>query len=195
MSLENIQKIKQGVNTANLLNHLETEIEPPKQFGLRFRFQGVIDKIIQQLKTLNTAVYGHDNISKDASFLSLDNKYYDSVLSWGPDFNWLAYYNDISVGSMSCKIDESTKSLQIVSIAVLSKYRRLGVASKLYEKIQFIAEHNPDVKRVYVHVQVDNEAACKFFEKLGFKQEKTIDVYTGLNVTSNVQAYEYSKTL
>ena len=95
MSLENIQKIKQGVNTANLLNHLETEIEPPKQFGLRFRFQGVIDKIVQQLKTLNTAVYGHhqDNRSNDAtSFLSLDNKYYDSVLSWGPDFNWLGMF-------------------------------------------------------------------------------------------------------
>ncbi len=95
MSLENIQKIKQGINTANLLNHLETEIEPPKQFGLRFRFQGVIDKIVQQLKIMNSAIYLSNNknesetSSTSSSFLPLDEKYYESVLSWGPDFNWL----------------------------------------------------------------------------------------------------------
>jgi ribosomal protein S18 acetylase RimI-like enzyme len=173
MSLETIQKIKQGVNTANLLDHLEDEIEPPKKFGMRFRFQGIIDKNIQQLKLLNKSVFSTD----------FDDKYYESVLRWGPDFNWLAMYNDISVGAICCRIEE--QSLHIKTLAVLRPYRRLGVASKLYEKVSFILKKNPDIKRVYTYVPVNNDAACRFYEKLGFQREEKRTTSEANNIPPN----------
>jgi hypothetical protein len=65
------------INTSNLLNHNEKE-ELPCKNGYSFRFQGIIDKNIQQLRILNKYNYPQSDWEDT----------YTDILKRGPHFNY-----------------------------------------------------------------------------------------------------------
>ena len=61
------------------------------------------------------------------------DKFYKDVLEAG-DLAKLAYYNDIVVGAVCCRIDvtpEGRRKLYIMTLGCLAPYRRLGVGTKM----------------------------------------------------------------
>ncbi len=61
----------------------------------------------------------------------------------------------------------------IISIAVRPENRRKSIGSKLMNEVF------KDCKRVWLEVRVSNEAAQRFYERLGFQKKGRIERYYG----------------
>ncbi|RSH91412.1 hypothetical protein EHS25_009711 [Saitozyma podzolica] len=134
-------------------------------------------------------------------------KFYKDVLDPSlDDINKLIYYADIPVGACCCRFEnlassskEKPPTLVILTLAVLAPYRSQGLGRALLLNALRSALHPtapppllpPDgkgkggitvvarkaVTRAMAHVQVGNEDAKRFYERLGFKATETIDDY------------------
>lgn len=75
---------------------------------------------LKQLKRLNQAVFP----------VIYNDKFYKDVLEAG-QLAKLAYYNDIVVGGVCCRIEKSNnaKGLYIMTLGCLASYRRNGIGN------------------------------------------------------------------
>lgn len=65
-----------------------------------------------------------------------------------------------------------------MTLGVLRPYRRYGLGSQLLQAIIDYVKNDSNVSFVYLHVQVNNDAAIKFYtDKFGFKVVETIEDY------------------
>ncbi|XP_074605016.1 putative N-acetyltransferase san [Brevipalpus obovatus] len=98
-----------------------------------------------------------------------NDKFYKDVLEAG-ELAKLAYYNDIVVGGVCCRIDESEnqKRLYIMTLGCLAPYRRFGIGTKMLEHVLNFAKAEK-LDGVFLHVQIDNEGAMNFYKKFGFE--------------------------
>ncbi|KAK9511829.1 hypothetical protein O3M35_000415 [Rhynocoris fuscipes] len=119
---------------------------------------------IKQLKKLNTVVFP----------VSYNEKFYKDVLEVG-ELAKLAYYNDIVVGAVCCRVDtsENSRRLYIMTLGCLSPYRRLGVGTTMVEHVLKHVEKDGNYDNVYLHVQVNNTGAIDFYKKFGFEIHET----------------------
>lgn len=146
-------------------------------FDFNFRYGELIDKNIEQLRTLNK------------SFLPVQysETFYKGVLERGPKFayfgkfillTFLAYFNDVIVGAVSCRIEShnNENKLYVLTLGVLEPYRHLGIGKKLLDKALEIASRN-SVVSVFLHVHVVNKTAINFYLKNDFKEMERIENY------------------
>ncbi|KHN84629.1 N-alpha-acetyltransferase 50 [Toxocara canis] len=100
---------------------------------------------VQQLKRLNQAVFP----------VSYNDKFYKEIVSAG-ELAKLAYFNDIVVGGVCCRIDveEGVKRLYIMTLGTLAPYRRLGIGTLLLKHVIALCEKDPSIDNIYLHVQV-----------------------------------------
>ncbi|KAE8711246.1 N-alpha-acetyltransferase 50 [Hibiscus syriacus] len=129
---------------------------------------GVRDKNVMQLKKLNTAIFP----------VRYNEKYYADALASG-EFTKLAYYSDICVGSIACRLEKKEGGaicVYIMTLGVLAPYRGLGIGTKLLNHVLELClkQHIPEI---YLHVQTNNEDAIKFYKKFGFEITETIKNY------------------
>ncbi|KAN0111362.1 Acyl-CoA N-acyltransferase [Russula decolorans] len=100
--------------------------------------------------------------------------YSDILLPEVEDFCKLIYYNDVPVGTICCRVEtkDSTSHLYLLTMGVLAPYRSLGIGSYTVDVIlRAAATHTkPKICRIYLHVQVSNQAAKQFYERHGFKE-------------------------
>ena len=111
------------------------------------------------------------------------------------------YYNDIPVGTMCCRVEEKDgqAKLYLMTLAVLAvsqfcigispkpmqispvsqPYRSRGIGSQsLQHLIDAAAAHTkPTITAIYLHVQVSNEEAKRFYERHGFKEVGLFENY------------------
>jgi len=110
--------------------------------------------------------------------VSYNDKFYKDVLEAG-ELAKLAYYNDIVVGAVCCRIDtsENSRRLYIMTLGCLAPYRRLGIGSKMVEHVLSIVERDGSLDSIFLHVQVNNEGAIDFYKRFGFEIVETKEHY------------------
>ncbi|XP_047118620.1 probable N-acetyltransferase san [Schistocerca piceifrons] len=123
---------------------------------------------IKQLKCLNQVVFP----------VSYNDKFYKDVLEAG-ELAKLAYYNDSVVGAVCCRIytSENLRCLYIMTLGCLYHYRRLGIGTKMVEHVLNYVEKDRNFDSIFLHVQVNNEGAIKFYKKFGFEIVETKEWY------------------
>ncbi|CAM6084243.1 unnamed protein product [Calypogeia fissa] len=133
-------------------------------------FDTVRDKNVEQLRKLNMAIFP----------VKYQDKFYTDALSSG-DFTKLAYYGDLCVGSLACRLEKKEGStgvrLYIMTLGVLAPYRRIGIGSKLLRKTLEQCKEDPNIVEVYLHVQTNNDEAIEFYKKYDFEITDTIQNY------------------
>ncbi|MEA2090193.1 MAG: ribosomal protein S18-alanine N-acetyltransferase [Thermoproteota archaeon] len=96
----------------------------------------------------------------------------------------VAEENGEVVGYIMCRIEKSwggfsflgSKKGHVVSVAVLPEHRRKGVGCALMrEAMRNMLEYG--VEECYLEVRVSNVPAVRFYEKLGFKIDRTVRGY------------------
>eukprot|EP00095_Tigriopus_kingsejongensis_P011568 maker-scaffold1091_size63258-snap-gene-0.12 protein:Tk11568 transcript:maker-scaffold1091_size63258-snap-gene-0.12-mRNA-1 annotation:"N-acetyltransferase " len=96
------------------------------------------------------------------------DKFYKDVLEAG-DLAKLVYYNDIVVGAVCCRIDaDAGRKLYIMTLGCLAPYRRLGIGTAMLKHVLDFVERDGQFDSVFLHVQVNNESAIRFYQKFGF---------------------------
>ncbi|XP_050316346.1 probable N-acetyltransferase san [Anthonomus grandis grandis] len=123
---------------------------------------------IKQLKKLNSVVFP----------VSYNEKFYKDVLEAG-ELAKLAYYNDIVVGAVCCRIDtvEKSRKLYIMTLGCLYPYRRLGIGTLMVQHILNYVEEDGNFDSIFLHVQVNNKVAIDFYKKFGFEIVETKEHY------------------
>uniref|UniRef100_A0A8R1DEW0 N-terminal methionine N(alpha)-acetyltransferase NatE n=1 Tax=Caenorhabditis japonica TaxID=281687 RepID=A0A8R1DEW0_CAEJA len=123
---------------------------------------------VLQLKKLNESVFP----------ILYNDKFYVEARSCG-HLGRLAYYNDVVVGAVCCRIDDISdeKSLYIMTLGTLAAYRQIGIGTVLIDYVLKLCKMLKEIKTVYLHVQVNNKSAVRFYEKHGFTNDGIIEEY------------------
>ena len=74
-----------------------------------------------------------------------------------------------------CVAAEKGSSAHLISIGVISEYRRQGFATALIERL--IASLNPKTRELRLEVRQDNTEAIMLYQELGFKNVELIESY------------------
>lgn len=110
-------------------------------FRAKIELGDVTPHNIKQLKKLNTVVFP----------VSYNDKFYKDVLEAG-ELAKLAYYNDIVVGAVCCRIDtsENSRRLYIMTLGCLYPYRRLGIGSLMVEHVLKYVEQDGNFDSIFL---------------------------------------------
>ena len=89
------------------------------------------------------------------------DNFYKDVLEAG-ELAKLAFYNDIVVGAVCCRIDtssstagETSRKLYIMTLGCLAPYRRLGIGTVMVQHVMDIVEKDGNYDSIFLHVQVN----------------------------------------
>eukprot|EP00041_Stephanoeca_diplocostata_P004987 m.54240 g.54240 ORF g.54240 m.54240 type:complete len:172 (-) comp15500_c0_seq1:212-727(-) len=137
---------------------------------------------IKQLKLLNTTLFP----------VSYTEKFYKSVLASGK-FSKLAFFEDVIVGAVCCRIDKlenGERVLYIMTLGCLAPYRRLGIGSTLLEHVYSLAREDKDLSAIRLHVQTTNEDAIGFYKKHNFEITGTESNYYTKLETGDAHIFE-----
>jgi len=144
---------------------------PQKDHSASTDLGDLTEKNIGQLKILNTAIFP----------VKYNDKFYtDLLLPEREGLTKLAYYCDVLVGAVCCRIDEAgTPNVRayIMTLGVLAPYRNLGIGYKLLQYTLDLCKKRPEIQDIYLHVQVNNDQAINFYKKFGFEIKETIQNY------------------
>uniref|UniRef100_A0A915PSA0 N-terminal methionine N(alpha)-acetyltransferase NatE n=1 Tax=Setaria digitata TaxID=48799 RepID=A0A915PSA0_9BILA len=115
---------------------------------------------VEQLRRLNQAVFP----------VAYNDKFYKEIVTAG-ELAKLAYFNDIVVGGVCCRIDTQNgiRRLYIMTLGTLAPYRRLGIGTMLLEHVFTLCDRDPTIENIYLHVQINNESALDFYKSFGFE--------------------------
>eukprot|EP00300_Choanocystis_sp_HF-7_P033239 c45544_g1_i1.p1 GENE.c45544_g1_i1~~c45544_g1_i1.p1 ORF type:complete len:173 (+),score=42.89 c45544_g1_i1:525-1043(+) len=68
----------------------------------------------------------------------------------------------------------------VTALTVAPEYRRLGVAQKLMEHLEFVSEHKDKAYFVDLYVRVTNQVAIDMYKKFGYVvYRRVLDYYSG----------------
>ena len=140
-------------------------------------FGDVGSKNIDQVRKLNLAIFP----------VRYNEKFYNDLAnsSTHQQYTQLAYFSDILVGAICCRMEpqEGTSyKVYIMTIGVLAPYRRLGIAHRLLDEILDRCSKAADCEEIYLHVQVGNDGALDFYKQHGFETGEVVkDYYTRLD--------------
>ncbi|MCP9257313.1 N-alpha-acetyltransferase 50 [Dirofilaria immitis] len=115
---------------------------------------------VEQLRRLNQAVFP----------VAYNDKFYKEIVTAG-ELAKLAYFNDIVVGGVCCRIDtqNGVRRLYIMTLGTLAPYRRLGIGTMLLEHVFKLCDKDSTIENIYLHVQINNESALDFYKRFGFE--------------------------
>lgn len=132
-------------------------------------FDDVREKNVNSFKKLNSVVFP----------IKYQDKIYNDCIVAG-SVTQLAFYTDILVGGIGCRLEKAEAGgarMHVLTLGVLAPYRDRGIGSKLLEHSLAEARKNPDVECAFLHVQVSNEGAIRFYQRHGFEVVETVAGY------------------
>ncbi|KAI5123674.1 hypothetical protein M0805_001703 [Coniferiporia weirii] len=108
--------------------------------------------------------------------------YRDILLPDVEEFCKLVYLNDVPVGTICCRLEkqgDETK-LYLMTMGVLAPYRSRNIGAKSLQHVLDAARASakPKIASIYLHVQVSNADARRFYERHGFVETgRAVDYY------------------
>jgi ribosomal protein S18 acetylase RimI-like enzyme len=126
---------------------------------------------VSQLRKINTASFP----------IQYADTFYEDVLKNNDEnLNKFAYFNEIVVGGICCRVEhtsEGVKRLYIMTLAVLAAYRGREIGTQLFRSVLDYAVKN-DFTEIALHVQISNNDAIRFYtEKFGFQKGPLVENY------------------
>jgi len=136
---------------------------------------------IKQFKKINQSVFP----------VQYNDQFYKDALNSDIHFSKLAYFNDLVVGAVCFRLEDSAaeaigivgaktkaetikaaevKRAYIMTLGCLTPYRRYGVGRKMLNWVKQKAKELCDVNGIFLHVQINNDAAKQFYENQEFTQ-------------------------
>lgn len=96
---------------------------------------------VKQLKRLHSVVFP----------VAYNDKFYVDILEAG-ELAKLAYYNDIVVGAVCCRVDtsENMRRLYIMTLGCLYPYRRLGIGTVMVNHILKYVENDGNFDSIFL---------------------------------------------
>ncbi|KPI85429.1 putative acetyltransferase [Leptomonas seymouri] len=97
-------------------------------------------------------------------------------------FNQLAFFHDILVGSITCRLEkravDGEYNLYIMTIGVLEPYRHMKIGARLLQTVLNAVYHDVKTRIVEVtlHVQVGSPA-LDFYRKFDFEEVRLVEDY------------------
>lgn len=158
---------------------------PATRPDIRICLDAVTEHNVKQFKKINISILP----------VQYNDTFYKQVVASEIHCCQLAYFNDLVVGGMCFRLEDSSESeigvnrgkqteadiknvvdaprkrLYIMTLGTLTPYRNYGVGSELLKFIIQRAKDYGDVDGIYLHVQTNNEAAKNFYEKHNFQVE------------------------
>ena len=136
--------------------------------SLKVEFGPFSDKTVELMKVLNLALLP----------VHYNQYFYQKALGY-TKYSRFAYFNDIVVGGLICReeMKDDEKTLYILTFGVLEPYRKHGIGVKLFEELLASAKKDNEIKKIYLHVQISNETAIRFYQKVGFEVVEKIENY------------------
>lgn len=120
-------------------------------------FVEVSEDNVAQLRQLNLAIFP----------IKYPEVIYKQCLLSGP-VSQLAFCGDKLIGGIACRLearkDGPGARLHIMTLGVLAGYRSMGLGSLLVQRTLCQARDMGEVYDVFLHVQVDNDAALEFYQ-------------------------------
>lgn len=122
---------------------------------------------IEQLQIIMKQAFDNNLSSTKANMLY-------KIYKNNKDIYVLGYYiENVLVGTVTLNIltTPTGKEATIWNLAVLEKYRRLGIASKLMIKAEGIVKKYEDINRIWLFSGYQREKAHKLYKKLGYNEK------------------------
>ncbi|CAA7261679.1 unnamed protein product [Cyclocybe aegerita] len=137
----------------------------PAKSSPRVTFASITPNNLGTVRKLNSVLFP----------IKYSEKFYTDILSPEvEDFCKLVYYNDIPVGTICCRLEkkDGQNVLYLMTMGVLAPYRSRKLGSQSLELVMAAAaEHTkPKIDKIYLHVQVSNQDAKRFYERHDFKE-------------------------
>ncbi|KAK9762815.1 N-alpha-acetyltransferase 50 [Basidiobolus ranarum] len=150
----------------------DNHLYPPKNEATsKFTIQSVTEENLTKLRRLNSVLFP----------VKYSEHFYRALLETG-EMAKLVYFKDTCVGTVCCRREEIPNTegqiqLYIMTLGVLSPYRRCGLGAILLQHILKECEKEKNIRKIYLHVQTGNEEALKFYEKFGFIKSHLVEHY------------------
>ena len=131
-------------------------------------FVGVIACLVEKHKPKEETATTTTTTEEAAQDSSSSTKLHLAALSV------LAPYRDMGIG----KLPHKDMILCLCTETVGHPYLIWFAGSKLLKRvIESVQKHHQEIKQIYLHVQVDNEDAQRFYKKHGFTTQKEVPQY------------------
>lgn len=157
-------------SSSNSCVAMSSSVQSEKETSSRIDLGDITPHNIKLLKKVNQVVFP----------VVYQDKFYKDVLEAG-ELAKLAYYNDVVVGAVCCRIDvnaeKNERKLYIMTLGCLAPYRRLGIGSQMVRHVMDIVEKDGNFDSVFLHVQISNEGAINFYRNFGFDVVETKEAY------------------
>ncbi|KAH8119251.1 acyl-CoA N-acyltransferase [Phellopilus nigrolimitatus] len=129
----------------------------------RVSFSSLTNNNLGTVRVLNSTLFP----------VKYSEKFYKDVLSPDvEDFCKLIYMNDVPVGTFCCRIEkqDDESKLYLMTMGVLAPYRSRNIGSQSLKHVLDAARvhEKPKISSIYLHVQLSNEDARRFYERHGF---------------------------
>eukprot|EP00696_Hemimastix_kukwesjijk_P016221 gnl/Hemi2/4599_TR1589_c0_g1_i1.p1 gnl/Hemi2/4599_TR1589_c0_g1~~gnl/Hemi2/4599_TR1589_c0_g1_i1.p1 ORF type:complete len:204 (-),score=50.15 gnl/Hemi2/4599_TR1589_c0_g1_i1:78-689(-) len=141
-----------------------------RRADLPVRFGGLTEQTAEQLRQLNCALLP----------VQYNEKFYKDVLTCPSHQTTAAFLQDVLIGAICSRMEnrvEGGVKLYIMTLGVLSPYRRSGIASQLLQKTLDWCAQQDFINEVSLNVQISNDTALEFYKKFGFEVVDRIDNY------------------
>ncbi|TPX60282.1 hypothetical protein SpCBS45565_g07558 [Spizellomyces sp. 'palustris'] len=143
--------------------------------------QSVQEENVHLVRQINSVVFP----------VRYNDKFYREVAVVHPkELSCLAFYHNTPIGAICCRKEpistpEGTPTglsrIYIMTLGVLSPYRRLHIGSALLNQIVRHAVGDVSVEQLCLHVQTTNEEALRFYERHGFEKVCLFEGYYARN--------------
>jgi N-alpha-acetyltransferase 50 len=123
---------------------------------------------VEQVKRINLVVFP----------VRYSTKFYSDIIGKWNRFTKLAYFKDVVVGAVSCRVEEvkGEQWMYIMTLGVLAAYRGMGIGSLLLSEAEQMAR-TEGVDGLHLHVQTSNTDAIEFYRKHEYEIGEILENY------------------